>query len=117
MKIFLTVIFAYFISASSFAYKAGPLRLLSPDKKILYEFDIHKGVPGYSVTYQGRKLIDFSIINLVFKEDSIIDGVKLIKSIRLDSSESYILMTGRSTSVHDPFHQISIFLKENKSPG
>jgi alpha-glucosidase len=116
MKIFLTVIFTYFITASSFAYKARPLRLLSPDKKILYEFDIRKGVPGYSVTFQGRKLIDFSIINLVFKDDSIIEGVRLTKSIWLDSSEKYILMTGRSASVEDSFHQISIFLKENKYP-
>ncbi|HEV3221566.1 MAG TPA: glycoside hydrolase family 97 protein [Puia sp.] len=117
MKGFISAISACCIAISSFAFKGSPLRLLSPDEKILYEFDIRKGVPGYSVSYQGRKLIDFSIINLVFRKDSIIQGVRLIKSIRLDSSEKYILMTGRSGSVNDPFHQISIFLKENKSPG
>ncbi len=117
MKGFLKVVFGCFITTSSFAFESAPLRLLSPDKKILYEFDIHRGVPGYSVSYQGRKLIDFSIISLVFREDSIKQGVRLIKSIRIDSSEKYILMTGRSSSVNDSFHQISIFLKEIKSPG
>jgi alpha-glucosidase len=115
MKGFLIAISACFITISGFAFGSPPLRLLSPDKKILYVFDIRKGVPGYSVSYQGRKLIDFSIINLVFGEDSIIQGVRIIKSVRLDSSEKYILMTGRSSSINDPFHQISIFLKENKS--
>ena len=117
MKSFLSAFFACFITIGSFAFEAAPLRLLSPDKKILYEFDIHKGVPGYSVTYKDRKLIGFSIINLVFTEDSIIQGVRLIKSVRLDSSEKYILMTGRSAQVDDSFHQVSIFLKENKFPG
>ena len=116
MKGFLIAVFRCFITTGSFAFESAPMRLLSPDKKILYEFDIHKGVPGYSVSYQGRKLIDFSIINLVFGKDSIIQGVRLITSVRLDSSEKYVLMTGRSASVNDPFHQISIFLKEIKSP-
>jgi alpha-glucosidase len=117
MKVFLTVIYAYCITISSFAFAGSHLHLLSPDKKILYEFEIRKNVPGYSVSFQGRKLIDFSVINLVFREDSIIQGIRLIKSFRLDSSEKYILMTGRSGSVNDPFNQISLFLKETKSPG
>jgi alpha-glucosidase len=117
MKVFFSVISLYFIAISNFVFGGSPLRLLSPDKKILYEFDIRQGVPGYTVSYQGRKLIDFSSLNLLFREDSISQGVSLIKSVRLDSSEKYIMMTGRSGAVNDPFHQISIFLKEYKSPG
>ncbi len=112
MKCVLTVISACVITIGNLAFGGSPQRLLSPDKKILYEFEIRKGMPGYSVSYLGRKLIDFSVINLVFREDSIIQGVRLLKTIRLDSSEKYILMTGRSDSVNDPFHQISLFLEE-----
>ena len=117
MKVFLTAIFLCFVTTSIFAFEGSRLLLSSPDKKILYEFEIRKGMPGYSVSYQGRKIIDFSIINLVFREDSIIQGVRLLKSVRIDSSENYNLMTGRSSSVNDPFHQISLFLKESGSPG
>src|SRR5450631_2826484 len=108
---------ATFLSISSFAFKAKPLRLLSPDKKILYLFDIRDGKPGYSVYYQNRQLIDFSILNLVFKGDSLVQGVRLEKYLKLDSSERYTLMTGRSSVVNDSFRQLSLFLKEIKEPG
>ncbi len=115
MKSILTAISACCLSISSLAFGNKPLRLLSPDKKIAYEFEIRRGIPGYSVFCLGRKLIDFSVINLDFREDSIAQGVRLLKYIRLDSSENYILMTGRSGSVNDPYHQISLFLEEIKS--
>jgi alpha-glucosidase len=115
MKRVLTFISACVITIGNLVFGGSPQRLLSPDKKILYEFEIRKGIPGYSVSYMGRKLIDFSVINLVFRDDSIIQGVRMLKTIRLDSSEKYNLMTGRSDSVNDPFHQISLFLEEIRS--
>jgi alpha-glucosidase len=116
LKTFISGFAALCFSYVSFAYQGLPLHLLSPDKKILYEFDIRNGKPGYSVSYQGRKLIDFSIINLVFKTDSLIQGVRLEKSVRLDSAEQYALITGRSHLVHDAFRQLSLFLRETNAP-
>jgi hypothetical protein len=57
-------------------------------------------------------LVDFSTFNLVFERDSLDQGVRLIKTTRLDSVERYSLMTGRSSSVNDPFQQLTIYLKE-----
>ena len=68
-------------------------------------------VPGYSVSYQGRKLIDFSVMNLVFKEDSMIQGVRLEKTSGWIPSERYSLLTGRSSFVNDPFRQITLLSK------
>jgi alpha-glucosidase len=98
-----------------FAYNISSLQLMSPDNKIHYEFEIRNGAPGYSVSYQGRKLIDFSTINLIFKGDSLMD-VRLEKSTRMDSVERYLLVIGRSDSVNDRFRQLTIYLKEIKSP-
>jgi alpha-glucosidase len=121
MKLILKHLFALlaisFIYSKSFAYEKRPLRVLSPDKKILYVFDIRNGKPGYSVWYQDWQLIDFSIMNLVFKGDSLVQGVRLEKYMRLDSAERYTLMTGRSSIVNDSFRQLSVFLRETKSPG
>jgi alpha-glucosidase len=105
------------ISLGCFAFRGHPVRLLSPDKKIQYEFDIRNGKPGYSISYQGKKLIDFSVINLVFKADSLVQGVRLLRSVSLDSAERYTLFTGRSNLVNDSFRQVSIFLKELNTPG
>jgi alpha-glucosidase len=117
LKIIFTIFATGFISFSSPALGNQTLRLRSPDKKILYEFEIRNGQPGYSVYYQGRKLIDFSVLNLVFKGDSLNRGVRLEKTVLLDSAENYSLMTGRSSAVNDPFHQVTLYLKETKPPG
>jgi alpha-glucosidase len=98
------------------AYGKSPLRLYSPDKKILYEFEIRNGQPGYRVLYQQKLLIDFSVINVVFNGDSLTQGVRLEKWTHMDSVEQYTLMTGRSSQVKDPFSQLILYLTELKRP-
>jgi hypothetical protein len=49
-----------------FANRKMPLRLESPDKRVLYEFEIRNGSPGYRVWYEGKLLVDFSVMILVF---------------------------------------------------
>jgi alpha-glucosidase len=104
-----------FISINILAFDISTLQLMSPDNKIHYEFEIRNGAPGYSISYQGKTLIDFSTISLVFKGDSLMD-VRLEKFTRMDSVERYSLMTGRSDSVNDRFRRLTIYLKEIKSP-
>jgi alpha-glucosidase len=117
LKFFISGLVSVCISISCFAFGTEPLRLSSPDKKLWYEFEIHDGKPGYSVSYKNRKLVDFSILNLVFRNDSLVQGVRVEKSLRSDSAERYTLMTGRSATVNDSFRQITIFLKELNDPG
>ena len=121
MNYSLKIIFTFFalscISFSNAAFGSSPLRLLSPHKKILYEFEILNGRPGYRVSYEGRLLIDFSTMDIVFKGDSLIQGVRQEKTARMDSLERYSLLTGRSSLVNDQFRQLSLYLKETKSPG
>jgi alpha-glucosidase len=104
------------LALNIFAFGNSPVRLSSPDNKILYEFEIRHGEPGYSVTYQGRKLIDFSTVNLIFKNNFTLSGVRLVKTSRMDSVESYSLITGRSDTVNDHFRQLTIYLQEKKEP-
>lgn len=111
------IFFLLFYSVHAVADNNGRRRLLSPDKKILYEFEIRNGIPGYSIIYQGNKLVDFSKLNLVFKDGSKWQGVRLEKSVRMDSAERYTLMTGRSSDVSDSFHQATFFLRELSAPG
>jgi alpha-glucosidase len=117
LKIFILGFVSAFISICSFAFSTEPLRLPSPDKKLIYEFEIRNGKPGYSVSYENRKLVDFSILNLVFKKDSLVQGVRLENSVMLDSAEQYSLVSGRSGIVNDPFRQLTLFLKELNAPG
>ncbi len=104
------------LTLNIFAFGNSPVRLASPDNKILYEFDIRHGEPGYSVTYQGRKLIDFSTVHLVFKNNSTLSEFRITNTNRVDSVESYTLITGRSDIVNDHFRQLTIYLQEKKEP-
>ncbi len=106
------IIFISCIRFEIFAFGSSPVRLTSPDNKIIYEFEIRNGVPGYRVFYKGRRLIDFSTLSLVFENSSGLNAVRLVKTARLDSMESYALMTGRSNEVNDRFRQLTIYLRE-----
>jgi alpha-glucosidase len=99
-----------------FASGNSPVRLQSPDKKILYEFEIRNGQPGYRVSYEGKLLVDFSVMDIIFNGDSLIQGVRLEKSVRTDSIERYSLLTGRSSWVDDYYRQLSIYLVETNRP-
>ncbi|HEY2350021.1 MAG TPA: glycoside hydrolase family 97 N-terminal domain-containing protein [Puia sp.] len=112
MKLFIQFIVFINISVHSYAFGPTPLRLLSPDKKITFEFEIRHGKPGYNIFYEKNRLINFSVLNLVFKGDAEGNSFRLEKSVTLDSSERYTLMTGRSASINDSFRQVSLFLKE-----
>ena len=117
LNVLLLIPITCWFSFYGFAFEKLPLQLRSPDKKIQYEFDIKNGKPGYSILYQGKKLVNFSILNLVFKGDALVQGVRLVKASRLDSVEQYTLITGRSGLVNDSFRQLSLFLEETNSPG
>ncbi len=104
------------ISFCSFASAKSPLRLLSPGNKILFEFEIRNGVPGYRVSYEGKSLVDFSGLDIYFNGDSLSRGVHLEKSSRMDSTERYSLITGRSAGVNDFYRQLNIYLVELNSP-
>jgi alpha-glucosidase len=114
IKSVIQVIVFFIVSVPAFAFRSVPVRLYSPDKKIVFEFDIRQGRPGYSIRYEGRTLIDFSVLRLEFKNDVFGNSVRLEKSVFLDSSEHYTLATGRSSVVNDTFRQLSLFLRESK---
>jgi alpha-glucosidase len=101
---------------TSFAFGQKALHLASPDKKILFEFEIRNGHPGYRVLYLGKLLVDFSLMDIRFDGDSISGGSLLEKSSERDSVESYSLLTGRSSWINDPFRQLNLFLRETKNP-
>ncbi len=113
-KYFTTFVFVS-SAISSFAFQNLPQRLLSPDKKIQYEFDIRNGKPGYRISYLGRELVNFSELELVYRENSPRREIRLVKSVRMDSAEKYTLFTGRSSVVNDPFRQLSLYLREKNS--
>jgi alpha-glucosidase len=115
LKNYLSLLLCCFV-LNIFAYAHSSQKLVSPDSKILYVFEIRNGEPGYSVSYQGRVLIDFSTVNLIFRNDAGLSGIRLIKSSRMDSVESYSLVTGRSDVVNDHYRQLTLYLKETKAP-
>jgi alpha-glucosidase len=105
------------ISVSCFPFNGPALLLQSPDKKILYEFDIRNGQPGYRVSYQGRVLVNFSVMDFWFGQgDSLVQGVRVERVERKDSLETYSLITGRCSQVSDRFQQLSIYLRETGKP-
>jgi alpha-glucosidase len=112
IKPVISVITFIIISVQGFVFGQAPVHLVSPDKKVVFVFEIRAGRAGYSVNYDGRTLIDFSVLSLQFKNEGPEYAVRLERSVALDSSERYKLITGRSGAVNDSFRQISLYLRE-----
>ncbi len=105
------------ISVHGLVFGQARVHLVSPDKKTVFAFEIRSGKPGYSVQYEGKSLIDFSVLSLRFNNEGLANAVRLEKSVTLDSSERYTMMTGRSGAVNDSFRQVSLHLREIKENG
>jgi len=105
------------ISVHGLVFGQARVHLVSPDKKTIFAFEIRSGKPGYSVQYDGKSLIDFSVLSLRFNNERSATAVRLEKSVTLDSSERYTMMTGRSGAVNDSFRQVSLHLREIKENG
>ena len=66
-----------FLSTSLFAQKN--IRVASPDGKIVFLFKLVNTAPAYSVAYNGKTIIDYSVLSLQFDNGSFEKNIKISK--------------------------------------
>ena len=90
------------------------VRLTSPDGKIVFLFSLQKNKPQYSVAYNKQVLIQNSSLNLLFDDGESLQNCSLAQKPEFSSGiESYHLIIGKTSSVHDAYNKAIIFLKGN----
>ncbi len=102
----LPLLFFCFTSVYLFAQKE--ITVTSPDKNIVFLFQVFHAKPAYSVAYKGKTLISNSTLSLVFEDGSFSTISKQGKPVYRDTTEEYQLMTGKTSSVKTNYHEALI---------
>jgi alpha-glucosidase len=110
----IALVFLHFLLVISFPLAAQKkISLSSPNKKILFEFNLTDGRPEYSVRFNKHVLIEHSILSLSF-ENKDVWGMNLTtdRATFADGEDNYTLPAGKTSQVHDFYKEVSIPLYE-----
>ena len=89
----------------------------SPDGKINYQYTITNGQPSYSVSFNGKNVIDESDLSMNFKENGFLKNLKVTHSAKKKINETYDLIVGKSKNIENNCNELRVDLRENSDPG
>lgn len=92
------------------------IKVSSPDNAIAFTFRLQHGTAQYSVSLQGRTLIEPSSLSLVFDDGAFEKELRVAGIAYGDTTEDYELVTGKTKFVHEHYKTVAITLQETKQP-
>ena len=90
--------------------------LYSPDKNLVFQFEIKNGQPGYSIRYKQKSLVSYSSLALHFDDGAFDKAVIAGKISSTKERCTYQLVVGKTTRVDEPVNRLSIPLKQSNAP-
>ncbi len=105
-----------FCLLSPIAVLAKRVFLLSPDKNLVFSFELKNKMAMYSIVYKGKVVIDKSELSLYFNNTSFENNVRTNKPVFKDSTEDYDLVVGKTKHVHDEYKEVTIPLQQTAAP-
>lgn len=88
-----------------------PVKLTSPDGKLVFSFGVSKSGAFYNVRYNSTQLIAQSQLNLVFNDGDISKNVQLLKPVFRDTTETYDLVVGKTSHVITHYKEVLLPLQ------
>ncbi|HEY4207201.1 MAG TPA: glycoside hydrolase family 97 protein [Puia sp.] len=111
----ITLLLPFLTTFSAHAQKN--LHLFSPDKTLSFDLKLTDTALLYSVTYKGKSLIDHSPLSLSFQDQpNLQQELAIDKPITRHGEEDYSLIVGKTSHVHDQYKELTVPLREKKSP-
>lgn len=97
---------------------SGPLQLASPDGAVQIVFRLTaRQAPTYSVTFQGKPVVEDSPLSLEFRQGGTWGEGQEITGVHRDAhDEIYPLVAGKSSQARDHYHQMIVALREIAEP-
>lgn len=107
------------LAAAPSAAEGNPLEVSSPDSTVTLAFDINDGVPRYSVSRNGRTILNPSRLGLVLKDAPDFTGGMAVKSTGRDSrSESWSPVWGEESLINNSYNELRVTLEQPQTaPG
>lgn len=113
-RFYFIVLGLLFSTFSAFAGK--DITLASPDRKITASFKIVKGTLMYNVRFNKRPVVFDSPLQLVFKEGSFANTLRLTATEFSEGVEEYDLPVGKTGHVRDSFNSLLITVRQLQQP-
>ena len=97
---------------------SGPTELKSPDGRLAIAFQAG-GRLVYTVSFQGKPLIEPSALRLELQGQSpqLGEDVRILSATPSKVDETYVLLAGKSSSVHNSGNALRLEIAENGGPG
>jgi alpha-glucosidase len=93
------------------------IKLESPDKNILFLFDMNQKSPFYSVSFKNEGIIKNSELSLDFKDSGHFgSNLKIKNVIYKNINERYSLIVGKVKTAQNHYSEAKMTLAEEKSP-
>jgi len=93
------------------------VRLESPDKHLVFSFDINNNYPSYSVSYKGKSLIEDSRLSMIFKETGEFGrDLTISDPVYRLIDETYQLIVGKIKNARNFCREAKIPLIEKNAP-
>jgi alpha-glucosidase len=106
--------------------QAGTVVLKSPDGRLAIAFQtVVKGQPApaggqlvYSVSFQGKPLLDQSALGLDLQGQTLLGpNVRIVNQAASQTDETYHLIAGKASTVRNHFNALRVELEETGAPG
>src|SRR2546423_12029054 len=94
---------------------AQKIKLNSPNKEIIYSFEVKNGIATYSITFKNKVIIKQSGLSLQFDSFNFQKNITAGKATFLNNVEDYELITGKAKKIHHLYHQVIIPLKNKEA--
>lgn len=88
----------------------------SPDGRLKFSFTLEKKAPAYGIAFKGKWLVRNSPISLELEDGLIRDGLTLVNTQNRDGAEDYELIVGKTKTVHHPYRELLVDLREKSNP-
>ena len=92
------------------------IQLSSPDGRIEFYFEMAGKTPTYTVLFNGKTLIGRSGLGLQFDNGNFENDLALQRPVYRDGFEQYELVTGKAKKIRANYKEVTLPLKETKSP-
>lgn len=92
------------------ACDSGKQTLKSPDGKVVLEFDVNNGCPVYSMTYDGRKVVNPSEMGFLFANVNATEGFKIVDTETGQVRETWTPVWGENAEIEDNYNSLTVKL-------
>jgi alpha-glucosidase len=110
--LFITLLLALIVSCEPQG-KPISCQVTSPNAKNKITFDLHGGIPTYSVSHGDTLVLKTSNLGFVFKnQDSLYKNLKVFSVAETSFDETWEQVWGEKISIENKYNQLSVILQE-----